>query len=219
MSEESGALVEMTAIEEIINICRIVGDELSSLAEMLRRYHSEDVELGKLYERVREIKNKGEENYIRVMQYLVKSSEVALYVPIYINIVRNLDKIIQQVDAVAYRIYLAGENNIVIDKNVVDTFLGIISLESKQVQGIEEALSKIRLSPKVVLDKLETVFSVEEEIDSIYRKSLFEVYAKYSGYITALLILRDIFEHLEEISDFLKNTGEELRYLALARRT
>ena len=219
MSEESGALVEMTAIEEIINICRIVGDELSSLAEMLRRYHSEDVELGKLYERVREIKNKGEENYIRVMQYLVKSSEVALYVPIYINIVRNLDKIIQQVDAVAYRIYLARENNIVIDKNVVDTFLGIISLESKQVQGIEEALSKIRLSPKVVLDKLETVFSVEEEIDSIYRKSLFEVYAKYSGYITALLILKDIFEHLEEISDFLKNTGEELRYLALARRT
>lgn len=219
MSEESGALVEMTAIEEIINICRIVGDELSSLAEMLRRYHSEGVELGKLYERVREIKNKGEENYIRVMQYLVKSSEVALYVPIYINIVRNLDKIIQQVDAVAYRIYLARENNIVIDKNVVDTFLGIISLESKQVQGIEEALSKIRLSPKVVLDKLETVFSVEEEIDSIYRKSLFEVYAKYSGYITALLILRDIFEHLEEISDFLKNTGEELRYLALARRT
>jgi uncharacterized protein Yka (UPF0111/DUF47 family) len=219
MSEESGALVEMTAIEEIINICRIVGDELSSLAEMLRRYHSEGVELGKLYERVREIKNKGEENYIRVMQYLVKSSEVALYVPIYINIVRNLDKIIQQVDAVAYRIYLARENNIVIDKNVVDTFLGIISLESKQVQGIEEALSKIRLSPKVVLDKLETVFSVEEEIDSIYRKSLFEVYAKYSGYITALLILKDIFEHLEEISDFLKNTGEELRYLALARRT
>ncbi|MCC6043315.1 MAG: DUF47 family protein [Desulfurococcaceae archaeon] len=219
MSEESGALVEMTAIEEIINICRIVGDELSSLAEMLRRYHSEDVELGKLYERVREIKKKGEENYIRVMQYLVKSSEVALYVPIYINIVRNLDKIIQQVDAVAYRIYLARENNIVIDKNVVDTFLGIISLESKQVQGIEEALSKIRLSPKVVLDKLETVFSVEEEVDSIYRKSLFEVYAKYSGYITALLILRDIFEHLEEISDFLKNTGEELRYLALARRT
>jgi uncharacterized protein Yka (UPF0111/DUF47 family) len=219
MSEESGALVEMTAIEEIINICRIVGDELSSLAEMLRRYHSEGVELGKLYERVREIKNKGEENYIRVMQYLVKSSEVALYVPIYINIVRNLDKIIQQVDAVAYRIYLARKNNIVIDKNIVDTFLGIISLESKQVQGIEEALSKIRLSPKVVLDKLETVFSVEEEIDSIYRKSLFEVYAKYSGYITALLILKDIFEHLEEISDFLKNTGEELRYLALARRT
>jgi uncharacterized protein Yka (UPF0111/DUF47 family) len=219
MSEESGALIEMTAIEEIINICRIVGDELDGLAEMLRRYHSEDVELGKLYERVREIKNKGEENYIRVMQYLVKSSEVALYVPIYINIVRNLDKIIQQVDAVAYRIYLARENNIVLDKNVVDTFLGIISLEGKQVQGIEEALSKIRLSPKVVLDKLETVFSVEEEIDSIYRKSLFEVYAKYSGYITALLILKDIFEHLEEISDFLKNTGEELRYLALARRT
>jgi uncharacterized protein Yka (UPF0111/DUF47 family) len=219
MSEESGALVEMTAIEEIINICRIVGDELSSLAEMLRRYHSEGVELGKLYERVREIKNKGEKNYIRVMQYLVKSSEVALYVPIYINIVRNLDKIIQQVDAVAYRIYLARENNILIDKNIVDTFLGIISLESKQVQGIEEALSKIRLSPKVVLDKLETVFSVEEEIDSIYRKSLFEVYAKYSDCITALLILRDIFEHLEEISDFLKNTGEELRYLALARRT
>ncbi|MEM0368121.1 MAG: DUF47 domain-containing protein, partial [Desulfurococcaceae archaeon] len=76
-----------------------------------------------------------------------------------------------------------------------------------------------RLSPKAVLENVNNIFEVEEEIDTIYRKSLFEIYARYSGYITALLILKDIFEHLEETSDFLKNIGEEIRYLAMARST
>ncbi|MEM4718372.1 MAG: DUF47 family protein, partial [Desulfurococcaceae archaeon] len=78
-------------------------------------------------------------------------------------------------------------------------------------------LLKIRLSPKVVLEVVNNVFSIEEEIDGIYRKSLFEIYSRYSGYITALLIFKDIFEHLEDISDFIKSAGEEIRYLALSR--
>ncbi|MEM4751188.1 MAG: DUF47 family protein, partial [Desulfurococcaceae archaeon] len=65
--------------------------------------------------------------------------------------------------------------------------------------------------------EVNVVFKIEEEIDTMFRKSLFDIYTRYSGYITALLILKDIFEHLEDISDFLKNVGEEIRYLALAR--
>lgn len=218
MSEESSALVEITAIEEIVNITRIIHDELVELVEMMKKYSEENSDIGKLYERIRNIKNKGEENYLRVMQYLVKSSEIALYVPIYINIVRHLDRIIQQVDAVAYRMYLARENKVIIEKGVLETFIKLVELEKTQLESVEEALSKLKVSSKIVLEKLERVFNVEEEIDTIFRKSLFEVYGKYAGYIPALLLLKDIFEHLEEISDLLKNVGEEIRYLALSRK-
>ncbi|MEM0001271.1 MAG: DUF47 family protein [Desulfurococcaceae archaeon] len=221
MEERRESLVEMTAAEYIVNMCRIVRDEVNELATMLKAYQEGKLtgELGKIYERVRNIKNKGEELVVLVMEYLVKSSEVVFYSSSYINMIRTLDRVLQQIDGVAYRVFLAHENKLLLDKDVLDTFIKVIELEKKQIQELENAIMRIRLSPKAVLENVNNIFEVEEEIDTIYRKSLFEIYARYSGYITALLILKDIFEHLEETSDFLKNIGEEIRYLAMARST
>ncbi|MGB9817336.1 MAG: DUF47 domain-containing protein [Desulfurococcaceae archaeon] len=219
IEERRESLVEMTAIEHIVNMCRIVRDEMSELNLMLKVYQEGKGggDLGKIYEKVRNIKNKGEELVVLIMEYLIKSSEVVFYSSSFINIIRTLDRVLQQIDGVAYRVYLAHENKVLLDKDVLDTFINIIEIEKKQVQDLEDAFMKIRLSPKAVLGIISSVFETEEKIDTIYRKSLFEIYARYSGYITALLILKDIFEHLEEISDFLKNVGEEVRYLAIAR--
>jgi uncharacterized protein Yka (UPF0111/DUF47 family) len=221
IEERRESLVEMTAIEHIVNMCRIVRDEMSELNLMLKVYQEGKGggDLGKIYEKVRNIKNKGEELVVLIMEYLIKSSEVVFYSSSFINIIRTLDRVLQQIDGVAYRVYLAHENKVLLDKDVLDTFINIIEIEKKQVQDLEDAFMKIRLSPKAVLGIISSVFETEENIDTIYRKSLFEIYARYSGYITALLILKDIFEHLEEISDFLKNVGEEVRYLAIARST
>ncbi|MEM1773431.1 MAG: DUF47 family protein [Desulfurococcaceae archaeon] len=221
MEERRESLVEMTAAEYIVNMCRIVRDEVNELATMLKAYQEGKLtgELGKIYERVRNIKNKGEELVVLVMEYLVKSSEVVFYSSSYINMIRTLDRVLQQIDGVAYRVFLAHENKLLLDKDVLDPFIKVIELEKKQIQELENAIMRIRLSPKAVLENVNNIFEVEEEIDTIYRKSLFEIYARYSGYITALLILKDIFEHLEETSDFLKNIGEEIRYLAMARST
>lgn len=218
IEERRESLVEMTAIEQVVNMCRIVRDEINELYLMMRNYNNvESAELSKHYDKVRGIKNRGEELVVLTLEYLVRSSEVAYYSSSYINIVKILDRVLQQIDAVAYRVYLAHENKIIIYKDVLDTFIRIIDLEKKEIEKLEEALLKIRLSPKVVLEVVNNVFSIEEDIDNIYRKSLFEIYSRYSGYITALLIFKDIFEHLEDISDFIKSAGEEIRYLALSR--
>ncbi|MCC6041562.1 MAG: DUF47 family protein [Desulfurococcaceae archaeon] len=218
MSEEGSSLVELTAVEEITNMCRLTKDELDELVKMFKLYSDEKSDLRKLYERVRNLKNQGEELYLRTMQYLVKSIEIAMFISTYINIVKGLDRAIQDIDAVAYRVYLARESNVIFDKGVIDTFIKVLEIEMRQIDKLEEALSKIKLSPKVVLEKLGEVFVAEEEVDTIYRKSMFEIYTRYSGYIPALLILKDIFERLEDISDYFKSVAEELRFLALARR-
>ncbi|MEM0246197.1 MAG: DUF47 domain-containing protein [Desulfurococcaceae archaeon] len=219
MFEERGeSLVEMTAVEQLINMCRIVRDELEILGNMLKNYNEQsEASMEKIYEKVRSVKNRGEDAVMLVMEYLVKSSEVMLYSSSYINMIRGLDKIVQQIDGVAYRILLAHESKVLLDKGVLETFMKMIELERQQLGAIENAVSRIRLSPKKVMEEVNVVFKIEEEIDTMFRKSLFDIYTRYSGYITALLILKDIFEHLEDISDFLKNVGEEIRYLALAR--
>lgn len=216
--ERRESLVEMTAIEQLTNMCRIVRDELDLLDVMLKNYRENtEVPIEKVYEKIRATKNRGEDMVILIMEYLTRSSEIVMYSSSYMNMVKILDKVVQQIDAVAYRLLLACESKILLDENVLETFMKMVDLEKSQLNSIENALAKIRLSPKKVLEELNTVFKIEEEIDLMFRKSLFDVYARYSGYITALLILKDIFEHLEDISDFLKNIGEEIRYLALAR--
>lgn len=219
MSIEQESLVEMTAVEQFINMCRVVREELEVLDSMLRNYHeSSDIQiLGKVYERIRDIKNRGEDSSISLMEYLIRGSEILMYSSSYINIVRMLDRIVQQVDGVAYRVYLARRSNIMLDRGIIDRFSEIIDLEKKQLDSLENSISKIRLSPRKILEELNNVFKIEEDIDTVFRNSLFEIYTKYSGYVTALLILKDIFEHLEEISDVFKNIGEEIRYLAMAR--
>ncbi|MEM0368122.1 MAG: DUF47 domain-containing protein, partial [Desulfurococcaceae archaeon] len=136
MEERRESLVEMTAAEYIVNMCRIVRDEVNELATMLKAYQEGKLtgELGKIYERVRNIKNKGEELVVLVMEYLVKSSEVVFYSSSYINMIRTLDRVLQQIDGVAYRVFLAHENKLLLDKDVLDTFIKVIELEKKQIR-------------------------------------------------------------------------------------
>ncbi|MEM0059421.1 MAG: DUF47 domain-containing protein, partial [Desulfurococcaceae archaeon] len=109
IEERRESLVEMTAIEHIVNMCRIVRDEMSELNLMLKVYQEGKGggDLGKIYEKVRNIKNKGEELVVLIMEYLIKSSEVVFYSSSFINIIRTLDRVLQQIDGVAYRVYLA----------------------------------------------------------------------------------------------------------------
>lgn len=217
--ETRGSLVELTMIEQIANLCRVTRDELDALKDMLSIYDKqmEALDMKRNYERVRSIKTRGEELKILTMEYFVKSRELVMHASSYGHTVQILDKIIQTIDGTAYRILLSYENNIKIDKDIMETFINIIELEKKQLNILENSISRLRLAPKKVFEELKEVFDIEETIDTVFRKSLLDIYTKYPGYIPAILLLKDIFEHLEDISDSLKNVGEELRYLALVK--
>lgn len=218
IEERKSSLVELTTLEQIVNMCRILQDEIRTLADMLAIYSgSHDVDLFKLYERARSIKNKGEDLKVLLLEYLVRSSEIVMYSANYANIVKTLDRAIQQLDGAAYRVLLAKENKIILSEETIEVFRKILELEKQQVHYLEDSVTKLTVSPKTSLEALNAVFKIEEEIDLMFRKELISIYNRYSGYITALLILKDILEHIEEVSDFIKTAGEEVRYLALVR--
>lgn len=213
-----GSLVELTTLEQITNMCRIIQDEISAIKDMLAEYNSiREEELSKLYERVRSTKNRGEELKVLLLEYLVRSAEIAMYSSNYVNIIKSLDKAIQQLDGAAYRILLARENKVILRDETTSVFQKILDLEKRQIQHLENSVSRLSISPKTSLEELNMVFKIEEEIDMMFRKELVDIYNKYSGYITALLVLKDVLEHIEDSSDFIKTAGEEVRYLALVR--
>lgn len=213
-----GSLVELTTLEQIINMCRLIQDEISVIKDMLLEYNNvRENGLSKLYEKVRSTKNRGEELKVMLLEYLVRSAEIAMYSSNYVNIVKALDKAVQQLDGAAYRILLARENKVILREETTNVFQKILELEKRQVQHLENSVARLSVSPKASMEELNMVFKIEEEIDMMFRKELVEIYNKYSGYITALLVLKDVLEHIEEASDFIKTAGEEVRYLALVR--
>jgi uncharacterized protein Yka (UPF0111/DUF47 family) len=218
IEERKSSLVELTTLEQIVNMCRILRDEIEALEEMLTIYGTlHDADLYKLYERVRSTKNRGEELKVLLLEYLVRSSEIIMYSVNYVNIVKTIDRAIQQLDGAAYRVLLAKENKIILSDETIEILKKLLELEKKQVQHLENSATKLTVSPKSSLEELNSVFKLEEEIDVMFRKELIDIYNRYSGYITALLILKDIIEHIEDSSDLIKTAGEEVRYLALVR--
>ncbi|MCC6040723.1 MAG: DUF47 family protein [Desulfurococcaceae archaeon] len=215
------ALVELTATEYLVNLCRIIRDELEALRSLLQAYGDLNSEKKRtvidIYGKVRSIKERGENQKSQIMEYLVKSSELSTSTRSYIEITRILDRIIQHLDGVGYRFALMIENGVLVGREATDDFVRFIEMLKEQLDSLEASLDKLRVSPKKALEILNRVFIIEEDIDEKFRRGLFEMYGKYAGYVSALLILKDIYEHLEEVSDFFKSAGEELRYLILVK--
>ncbi|MGC8982446.1 MAG: DUF47 family protein [Desulfurococcaceae archaeon] len=218
MEESRSSLVELTTVEEIVNMSRILRDEIEALEEMLDAYNKGELrEISRLYERVRSLKNRGEELKVRVLEYLVKSYEVVMYSSNYVNIVKLLEGALQQLDGAAYRILLAKENKVDIDSETLELFRKVLKFEKDQATHLENSVSKLTVAPKTSLEDLTMISKIEEEIDMVFRRGLLEIYNKHSNHIAALLVLKDVLEHIENASDFMKLAGEEVRYLALVR--
>ncbi|MCC6011156.1 MAG: DUF47 family protein [Desulfurococcaceae archaeon] len=222
--EETGverALVELTATEHLVNLCRTIRDELEALKSLVQAYSDINSEKKRtvidIYGKVRSIKERGEGQKALIMEYLVKSSELSTSTRSYIEITRILDRIIQHIDGVGYRFVLMIENGVLIGREATSDFIRFIEMLKEQLDSLEASIDKLRVSPRKALEILNRVFVIEEDIDEKFRRGVFEIYSKYAGYVSALLILKDIYEHLEEVSDFLKSAGEELRYMILVK--
>jgi uncharacterized protein Yka (UPF0111/DUF47 family) len=222
--EETGverALVELTATEHLVNLCRTIRDELEALKSLVQAYSDINSEKKRtvidIYGKVRSIKERGEGQKALIMEYLVKSSELSTSTRSYIEITRILDRIIQHIDGVGYRFVLMIENGVLIGREATSDFIRFIEMLKEQLDSLEASIDKLRVSPRKALEILNRVFVIEEDIDEKFRRGVFEIYGKYAGYVSALLILKDIYEHLEEVSDFLKSAGEELRYMILVK--
>jgi len=218
MSElpESGSIAELTALEYMNNMMTIISDQVAMLVAMIGE-GSDLQEMERKYEKMRLVKQRGEETKIMLMEYLVKNSEFMMYSRSYIEMVRTMDRFIQHADSVAYRLLIAFRSNIRIRDELLKNMQSMIQRVKQQVDLIREALAKMPAHPRKSMEHVDEVLKLEEEVDQEFRRSIFEVYEKYSTSITGLMILKDLIEYIEELSDLLKNLGEEIRYLSLVK--
>ncbi|MCY0868706.1 MAG: DUF47 domain-containing protein [Desulfurococcus sp.] len=218
MSEEpaAGSIAELTAMEQLSNMVLLIREQVSMLASMLEHYGG-DSNLEETYEEMRLNKHKGEEMKIMLMEYLVRNSEVMMYSRSYIEMVRVADRFIQHADSVAYRLLVAYKNNVKINSHLLETLRSMIQDIRQQVELARSAFAKLPSYPRKAIEDVEGILKLEEDVDRIFRESIFKVYEEYSSSVSGLMVLKDLIEYVEELSDLLKYLGEEIRYLALVK--
>jgi hypothetical protein len=210
-------LAEMHLNEYLLNMTTIVNDALRVFDEAVGHMKDKDLDYDRIYNRILEPKRKIEENRLMFLEYLIRLSEGLPYREYYASIARGLERFVQLLDGAVYRISLFKRNGSTLEENLLELLTQFASTVKLMHKTFTEALEKLKIDPKKSLVKITEVYSLENKADEQYRRLEYEIYSKLSRDITGLMILRDAIDFMEDACDTVKDTGEELRYLALSK--
>ena len=157
---------------------------------MLREYSSFEV----LIKRMKIIEHEGDELVHKVIQKLHKSFITPIDQEDISKLASLYDDVLDLIDATANRIFLFK-----IDKpnDVVKEFADIIAQEVKEVYAATKQMRKIDQNEMEKMFK--AVHSLENEADDLYDFALVELFKEKDP--TKILIMKDIYEFLEQITD------------------
>ncbi|MEZ0394070.1 MAG: DUF47 family protein [Desulfurococcaceae archaeon] len=211
------AIAELNSIDYIIALARSLADSLTLFRELLK-YAANDIQhVDKLYERLRDVKNKVEEERLNVMDYLVRVEVAMRNARGYINIVNDIERTAQLLDGAGYRLGMLAKQLGPLEGEVLKLVEGFVDTLQRQLDFIIDAVDKLRSNPRRSIVGSNEVDKLEESADAMYRQAMFELYRKYSNDIFKLMATKDLLEFLEDACDALKRVGEEIRFIALMR--
>ncbi len=211
-SDES--IAEMNIYENLVNLARIAEDVLRIYNEIIDNLSS-DTDLIRVYNKISEPRGRVEENKVLFMEYLARVGETLPYKQNYASIALGIERFTQLLDGASYRLALLRSKKMNIDEEICGYLKEFKNIINEQYNSFINALRKIRVDPKITLKNVTNISKLENRADEIYRSATFALYTKLSNQILLLMMLKDIFDFIENTSDLIKSIGEELRYLAL----
>lgn len=208
------SIAEMNIYENLVNLARLGEDVLRVFNNIVYSLKTEN-DLSKVYNKIRDPKARVEENKILFMEYLARLGEMIMYKQNYASIALDIERLTQLLDGASYRLSLLKSKNLDIDNEIYRYIEEMKKTVDRQYECFLNGLRKIRSEPKKTLLEVSEITKLENTMDELYREATLKIYMKFSDNILLLMMLKDIFDFIENASDLLKSMGEELRYLAL----
>jgi len=210
------SIAEMNLIEMLKSITRTVEDtfiEVNDIVLSLLGGKQETVKTR--YVKARHMKNQTEELKDKAMEYLVRVSTSLLYKDVYRIVLTDLDRIAQNLDAVAYRLYLLADRGYTLKGTIVDRVKEFMNSIKKEISGLGSSIEMLAINPKKAIDYASEIIRMEEEVDQEYRELELKVFEDYADNIPLLLVLKEVVDLLEETSDLARDAADNIKYIAL----
>lgn len=210
------SIAEMNLIEMLKSITRTVEDTFIEVNDIVLSFLGGQLETVKTrYVKARYLKNQAEELKDKAMEYLVRVSTSLLYKDVYRIVLTDLDKIAQNLDAVAYRLYLLADKGYTLKGTIVDRVKEFMNDIRKEIAGLGSSIEMLAINPKKAIEHASEIIRMEEEVDQEYRELELMVFEGYADNIPLLLVLKEIVDLLEETSDLARDAADNIKYIAL----
>jgi len=211
------SLAEMHIIELLQGLARNVQETLRELREIVEQYCEGNLDIVKnRHGKVRKFKEASEEAKSKVVEYIVRVSPTMVSKEMYANIAYSLEKVAQRAAGAAHRLGILASKGVKPKSEVAKGLTILTGKLFEEYEALRSALMMLSLNIKKVVEHCEVVLKLEEDIDDIYRNlgySMFE--AEDVGDLVKIILLKDLVDVLEESSDTIRESAENLIFIAL----
>ena len=210
------SIAELNLIEMLKNVARQAEDTYTEVNGIVVSFLNKQLDVVKThYVRARHMKNQTEELKDKAMEYLVRVSTSLLYKDVYRYVLIDLDKMSQNLDAIAYRLYLLADRGYTVDEGVATDIRGFMDKIREQLSVLTTAIEMLGINPKKSLEEAERIIRMEEDADQSYRELELKIFEEYNEKIPLLLVLKEVVDLLEETSDLARDAADNIKYIAL----
>lgn len=213
----SEGIATLAIEEQLQQISLKVLDEIRILYELLSNNDKQGINYMQIYSKVNGIKNDIENNKYRLGEYIFKIREGLLDKDLYVEIMNNLEKVAQNIDAAAYRLSVMLTKQFIIDDVINRLLIVICEKIIASITHFIEALRLLSVNPKNSFENARSVIKIEQEIDDLYRSLELTLFEKNTSNFSYIMLLKDIADRLEDSEDLLKISADNITYIAYER--
>ncbi|PVU78712.1 phosphate transport regulator [Sulfolobus islandicus] len=211
----SEGIATLAIEEQLQQISLKLLDETRVLYEFLS--NNNNVNAMQIYSKVNGIKNDIEVSKYILGEYIFKIREGLLDKDLYIEILNNLEKVAQNLDAATYRLSVMLSKQMNIDDVINRLLIVICEKIITSITYFIEALRLLSINPKNSYENARNVIKLEQEIDELYRSLELTLFERKLIDFSYIMLLKDIADRLEDSEDLLKSSADNITYIAYER--
>ncbi len=211
------SLAEENLNEQLLGMIRTARKPIIMVHDLVAKMiEGNSTELKQLYDEIKNAKENVENMKEDVLTYLARLGNILFTSNLYRDLFLGITRAAQIAEGIAYRVYLLTSNTGKIDNESIAK--GLVEMANKirnEYTVIENAAEVLTTNPKKSYEITQNVSSIEDEIDTLYRKLAYMLYRELKQDLVTLMLMRDIIDMIEELADTLRDVAEDIKFLAL----
>ncbi|BBG24226.1 hypothetical protein IC006_1533 [Sulfuracidifex tepidarius] len=209
-------LANLTIEEQLQQICTKVLDEMRILYELMT---NENLSVNPLqvYSKISSVKDDVEISKYKLGEYIIRVREAIQDGDLYLEILNNLEKSAQNIDAAGYRYSVILSRGNKMDGVTYRLLVVMVEKLMASITQLSESIRLLSVNPSKSLESSKAIVKMEEEVDELYRSFELKLYEKSGNDLVYIMLAKDVADRLEDSEDLLKVSSDTLTYLAFER--
>jgi uncharacterized protein Yka (UPF0111/DUF47 family) len=202
---------EINIDERFIEMANNILDSIRTIREAVA-----NGSVGNTYPKVNAIKDSVEKANFELGSYLVKLKEALEAYDLYMSVGSDLERVAQNLSAAAYRIAIVMSKGYQMPEVIKVLLTTMLEKLISQAMTLLEGFRMLSVNPTKTVEYLRQVKALEEDVDDIYRNSELKLF-EHSADLLNTMLLKDVFDRLEDSSDAMLRVANSLYYISYLR--